>query len=313
MLIQAFAKSSASRLSSASGSACGPASASRQMTAALSWWPQIPSTRAASSAAVAWSGAVTASPTASRSAAGGGRAALPGQRQAQFEQDRRPGCRLGGLVQRAAQVVRGRAGGAAAAGRLGGRAQQGHHAGTADRLAAQQVQREAFGVGPVAFQHPGGFGVGQGPLARRYRFIDRRAHDGMGELQHRPGREHVGRAQPVGQPAAAGGILARERGGVAQRRRAAEDRQRPGQLVGAFAELADPPQHRPGDRLRAEAVHPVPAGHRHPALAARWPALRAGTGSRRCWRDTPGTAPVIGLLAQPLPHQCRGGLRRQRP
>ena len=134
----------------------------------------------------------------------------------------------------------------------------------------------------------------------------------MGELQHRAGAEHVARAQPVGQPRRRGGVLARQRGGQPRRRRAAEDRQRPGELVRAVAELDHPAQHRPGDRLGAEAVHP-----RQQVSVTR----RAQRGSQRLQQErVPAGAGVtslaqlvIGLRAQPLAHQRRGSLCRQRP
>ena len=84
----------------------------------------------------------------------------------------------------------------------------------------QQVQRHPLGVGAVAFEQPGRLGVGQGPLARRDGLIDRGPHDRMGELEHRPGRQHIGRAQAVSEPRRIGDVLARERGGVPDRRRA---------------------------------------------------------------------------------------------
>jgi len=72
-LMKAFANSSASRLSAAGPGIRPAARASRQMTATLSWWPQMPRTRALSSAAVAWScGAVVSSTASVRAAAAAG-------------------------------------------------------------------------------------------------------------------------------------------------------------------------------------------------------------------------------------------------
>ena len=171
-------------------------------------------------------------------------AALAGQGDPELEQEAGPVRGGRRLVQRAAQAGRGRARGAASGGGGGGRAQQRRHPRVTARLAAQQVQREAFGVGPVAFQQPGRFGVGQGPLTRRDRLVDGGPHDGMGELEHRAGRQHVGRAQPVSQPRRGGQVQAGQRGGLTERRGAAEDRQRAGQPPGPGAFGPDPAQHR---------------------------------------------------------------------
>ena len=82
----------------------------------------------------------------------GGGAAFTRKGQAQLKQQGWPDRRIGGLVQRPAQVACCRARGAAAFCRLGGCPQQRHYLRTAARFAAQQVQRDALSVGAVAFE-----------------------------------------------------------------------------------------------------------------------------------------------------------------
>ena len=79
----------------------------------------------------------------------------------------------------------------------------------------------------------------------------------MGELEQPAGCQHVGRAQAVSKLRRVGHVLARKRGGVPERRGAAEDRQGAGQASGTLAELGDPPQHGLRDRLRPKASYPV--------------------------------------------------------
>jgi hypothetical protein len=81
-----------------------------------------------------------------------GGAALSGEGEPQLKQQGWPGRGVGWLVERAAQIARGRARGAVATGRLGGRPQQRHHLRAAARLAAQQVQRDPLGVSAVVFE-----------------------------------------------------------------------------------------------------------------------------------------------------------------
>ena len=189
--------------------------------------------------------------------------ALTGQRDPQLEQDGGPVRGIRWLVQRAAQVVRGRVRGAAASGGARGRPQQPGGPRVAARLAAQQVQRDAFDVGTLVFGQHRRFGMGQSALAGRDRLVDRRPDDGVGELEHRAGRQHAGRAQPVGQVRRGGQVQAGQRRGVPERRGPAQHGQRPGQPPGLL--VPDPPQHRLGDRTqapgRAVAV-PQPGGQR---------------------------------------------------
>ena len=242
----------------------------------------------------------------------GGGAALSREGEPQLEQQGWPVRRVGWLVEPTAQIARGRAWGAAAAGRLGGRPQQRHHLRIAARFAVQQVQRDPLGVGAVAFEQAGRLRVGQGPLARRDGLIDRGPHDRVGELEHRPGRQHVGRAQAVGEPRRIRDVLARERGGVPDRCRAAEDRQRLGQPSRALPELADPPQHGPGDRFRRQVFHP-----RQRVAAAR---LAQRGGQRFEQERVPAGVVMAGpaqlrvrLPAEPLPHERGGRLAAERP
>ena len=97
-----------------------------------------------------------------------------------------------------------------------------------------------------------------------------------------------------------------------ERCRAAEDRQCPGQAAGALAELADPPQHRPGDRFRRQALHVrpcVPATRRAQCSGQGFEQERvpAGAGVARLAQLR------IRLFTEPLPQECGGRLAAERP
>ena len=282
------------------------------MIAALAWWAQMPRRRALSRAAVACSAGAVVSSTASRQGGRGGGAAFSREGEPQLQQQGWPVRRVRWLVEPTAQIARGRAWGTAAAGRLGGRPQQRHYPRIAARFAVQQVQRDPLGVGAVAFEQTCCLRVGQGPLTRRDGLIDRSPHDRVGELEHRPGRQHVGRTQAVGEPRRIRDVLSRERGGVPDRRRATENRKGPGQPSRTLADLGHPPQYGPGNRLRCQIFHP-----RQWVAVARRAQLR---GQRFEQERVPARAVMAGpaqlrvrLPAEPLPHERGRRLAAERP
>jgi len=164
---------------------------------------------------------------------------------------------LGGrLLERAAQVVRRRAGGAAGRRVAGGRPQHGHPLLVAGGRKAQEVPGHRLALGASHGQQPGRAGVQRLSLQRWDLLVDRTAHERVHEVESLAGREHVDGHERVGALRRRGLVHAGERRRLLEERAGTKDGHRTGDGERLGRELPQPPANGAPDALSPELGHP---------------------------------------------------------